>query len=74
MKPKAKHKLILVDAFLPEVPSIYANKRGKAEATSIATGVKRAVHDILRQPGIKGKHIKTMRLTVSVLRAEEHDG
>ena len=70
-KKKPTRKLILVDAFLPEVASVHANPQGRAEGSSIAVGLKRAVQSILRQPGIKRKRISTMKLTVSVLPVEE---
>lgn len=72
-KKSHRKKLVLVDAFIPEVIAKDADQSARAEASSVPVALKRAVQDILKRNGIRKKHITTMRLSVSVLPAEERE-
>lgn len=71
---KTKRKLVLVDAFIPEVVAKNADQSARAEATSIPVALKRAVQDILKREGVRRKRITTLRLRVSVLPIENGNG
>lgn len=66
-----KSKTAVIEAFFPEVGSGKANQMARAEGSRPLVAVKRALEEIMKRPGIKGKRISTIKLTISVFDTPE---
>lgn len=61
-----KSKTAVIEAFFPEVGSGKANQMARAEASRPVVAIRRALEEVMKRPGIKGKRVSTIKLTVSV--------
>ncbi len=61
-------KEFLVEAFIPEVASHAANQSAIVRASRLDLAAKFGLSQIMRRPHVKGKRIKTVRVTVGFLR------
>jgi hypothetical protein len=60
-------KAFSVTAFFPEVKAHLAYQSATKEAAEMETAVARALQEIRKRDGIKGKQVSEVRLTVKVL-------
>jgi len=58
-----------ISAFFPEVKAHLAFQSCTAKASDMSTAVSRGLEEIRERPGIKGKRISEVRLTVKELDA-----
>ncbi len=61
-------KEFLVEAFIPEVASHAANQAARVRASRLDLAAKLGLSQIMRRPHIKGKRIKTVRVSVTFVR------
>lgn len=57
-------KTYFVDAFFSELPSGRAEQSCSLEACSMGTAARRGLFILRQRPGIRGKRIKVVRLTI----------
>lgn len=63
-----KVKEYSVSAFFPEVkPAHLADQACRVQANNICLAAKRALHELRKRDGIKGKRITTVKLTIRVI-------
>ena len=59
-------KTVTVSALFPQLPAKMAEQGATAQATNVASATARALRDILRRPGVKGKRIREARLYLTI--------
>jgi hypothetical protein len=62
-------KRFSISAFFPEVKSHVAWQSCSFDASNMGQAVHRALLEIRRRPGVKGKHVTEVRLTVKEITA-----
>lgn len=59
-------RVISIIATFGDLPAAHAEQAASARASSIPTGVKRALDKIFRRPEVKGRRIKVFRVGILV--------
>jgi hypothetical protein len=63
----AKQKMVVVEAFLPELPSGHAHQESRGTGSSLAVALGRAVDELVKLPHVKGRRLTSLKLTVAVV-------
>ncbi len=64
-------KTYAVTVTLPDLSAAHAEQEAKAEATSWPLALKRACEEICQRRHVRGRHIKSAKIYLSVLAVEE---
>lgn len=64
-------KTVRIDALFPDLPAKIAEQSASATATGVVTALARALRELLKRDGIKGRRLHGFRLTVYVSNGEK---
>jgi hypothetical protein len=62
-----KIKRVRVTAFLPQLPSAYADQMAEGTGGTLGVAIKRAIDSLLKNPQVKNRRLQAIKLTIAVI-------